>query len=92
MSMNQAPHGCQHLCLFAFELHVRTRGGLRQRLRAAAAESESEDVHVETPLNDNLRRRWGKGELTSAAVQDLAKDAAKQGAHSLEQIEAELTA
>ena len=65
----------------------RPRGGVQQRLRANAADQPPTIEKTRpTPLNDNLKRRWAKGEISSAAVQDLAKDAQIHGAHSLEAI------
>ena len=64
------------------------RGGLRQRRTQAAedAEPDAGQPPLDTPFIDNLKKRWGKGELSSAAVQDLAADAARQGAHSLDRM------
>ena len=34
----------------------------------------------ERPLNDLLRKRWAKGEMTSRSIVEVANAAAKQGA------------
>ena len=64
------------------------RGGLRRRLREAKAQSASPERPAHTPLNDNLKRRWGTGELSSATVQSLAHDAATQGTPGIDNIAA----
>ena len=66
-------------------------GGIQQRTRMRADDTDASDEPPGTtesynPLTQNLKRRWGKGELSSATVQDLAHDAAKQGARNLEKL------
>jgi hypothetical protein len=57
-------------------------------LREAKAQSASPERPAHTPLNDNLKRRWGTGELSSATVQSLAHDAATQGTPGIDNIAA----
>ena len=62
------------------------RGGIRQRLLEGT--SEEPISSQDGPFTRDLKRKWAKGELSSAAVQSLASSASSQGAHSLEKIAA----
>ena len=67
---------------------VSRRGGHQQRLRGARAQSPSPERARHLPLNDNLKRRWGCGELSSVAMQSIAYDAKAQGATGIDDIAA----
>lgn len=70
----------------------RWRGGARKRRLEHAAEesaaSSTSDSRQIDPLTNDLKRRWAKGEISSAAVQSLGNNARLQGARNLEAISA----
>ena len=67
------------------------RGGVRQRLRAtdsATAASSNSVPPTELPFNDDLKRDWAKGLLSSAQVQRYAMHSMQQCAVGLEELAA----
>jgi hypothetical protein len=68
------------------------RGGIRRRALELAEEA-SQELDPGQPIRDvpllrNLKKRWGKGELSSTAVQDIAFDAQRSGAKGVEGLSA----
>lgn len=64
------------------------RGGHRQRRATDLGDDVSTSRGSADPFTKDLRHRWAKGELTSAAVQSLAYSARLQGAQNLDRLSA----
>ena len=63
-------------------------GGSRKRLRLNEASSSASGVvqDVDLPLNRNMRKRFGSGDLSAVQVESIFRDAAAQGAQGTPQL------
>ena len=59
------------------------RGGVARRVAGASSSSSSS---TKTPLNNDLRKDWARGKMSSAQVQRIAQSALEQGADDLDAI------
>ena len=66
---------------------TRQRGGVHQRLRCSACDSnEVVDDPKTGPLYRSLKKDWGSGVLSSSRVQEYAAGAKAQGAEGLDRL------